>query len=141
MNPVIVLWDIFGASHVRELAYLAGHENEISDIQFLSPYPALASCDCGGNIFLWSTYPAPKPHRRFYNFVNPSFTVSDSSCSATHLSWHKDTAMLLLADTEGRLKLWDIAQAMESRGVKKVDRARFGSQQLSTEDFRNQDAR
>ncbi|GMH54115.1 hypothetical protein TL16_g01610 [Triparma laevis f. inornata] len=134
-NPVVLLWDMFHPNNIRPLAYLSGHESEISGLTFLSPFPAIASCDCGGNIYLWTIYPSPKPHRRFYNFSNPSVTVKESSCAPNNLGWHCDCEMLLVGDAEGRLKLWDISNAMQSRGVTKLARARLGSQQFGLSDF------
>ena len=50
--------------------------------------------------------------------------MKESSCAPNNLGWHRDCEMLLVGDAEGRLKLWDISNVMQSRGVTKLGRAR-----------------
>jgi WD40 repeat protein len=116
-NPAILVWDIQTPKSTRALGTCVGHQYEISAIEFMTGYPVLISSDMGGEVMFWSLHGGTiKPHRRIYSFLNPGRKIYGSTAAVTGLGWVPEDKLLVTADAEGRLKLWDVQEVRWKRG-------------------------
>ena len=54
-DSTLKIWDY---EFCRLDSQMSGHTSPISCVHFLDPYPALLSCDAGGNVMLWAVRPS-----------------------------------------------------------------------------------
>lgn len=99
---------------LRLVATLMGHDGDVSVLQFIDPYPLLASADYNGNFCLWSVPPHGNANQLLSRFTNTqSF---ENAASVTCLTYYHDPIVdevgkltLLIGDDEGDVGMWCIA--------------------------------
>jgi len=108
---------------LRLVATLMGHDGDVSVIQFIDPYPLLASADYNGNVCLWSVPPHGNPNQLLTRFTNTqSF---ENAASVTCLTYYHKPVVgeggkltLLIGDDEGDVGMWCISSLPAANNMK-----------------------
>ena len=66
-NSSLKIWDF---EFTRLDSELFGHTSAITCIAFLDPFPALVSCDAGGNVLVWATRPSRQKNKLLTRWKN-----------------------------------------------------------------------
>jgi WD40 repeat protein len=129
-NASVSLWDCWGGA---PLGTMEAHEGELSQIVFLDPYPLFASADVDGRVCIWATHPASNRTELLLDIPGVATTdparltlqLADFPVAATALCWEPESKCLLVGDEEGRIRIIELASALNSMPTVKRMEAKY----------------
>ena len=99
------------------------HEDEVTKVKFLHPFPLLMSADSTGVMYIWLIRPHPEGRRCVVRWENKASMKEENTISAVD-SWYNEKTgefLLLLGDEKGWVKIQDISFIIEKYDLKPVD--------------------
>lgn len=98
------------------------HDDEVTKVKFLKPFPLLMSADSTGVMYIWLIKPYPE-NRCVVRWENKASMKEENTISAVDSYYNEKTGefLLLLGDEKGFVKIQDISYIVEKYDLKPVD--------------------
>eukprot|EP01105_Mastigella_eilhardi_P006752 TRINITY_DN182_c0_g1_i5.p1 TRINITY_DN182_c0_g1~~TRINITY_DN182_c0_g1_i5.p1 ORF type:complete len:991 (-),score=210.84 TRINITY_DN182_c0_g1_i5:311-3283(-) len=119
IGKLIRLWDTDTTAMEAQLKH---HTSEITHMKFLTPYPALATCDSAGYVCIFTVRPFLHKNHLLFKFRNggPQAATGggEPKFSGVHASvFDADVCVMLVGDTTGCIRAWDLSKVLERARV------------------------
>lgn len=99
------------------------HEDEVTKVKFLQPFPLLMTADLTGVMYIWLIRPHPEGRRCVVRLENKASMKEENTISAVDSYYNPKTGefLLLLGDEKGWVKIQDISCIIEKYNLEPMD--------------------